>query len=177
MTPAPDSAPDLVRAAQELEDELRRCEEAVGDACKVRLNTEKNIGRAARALKAASEHRDHMGLKVNALLSAIQAAQARAESGAARMAARAGELQSRLERLEKLQARSGEIAAAVRGVTEFAKETKEPRELLDRLVSLEDRIAAAQQEARTDDFDDVAHEISGLREMVASLRRKLGGEG
>jgi hypothetical protein len=164
-----------VRAAQELDDELRHCEEAVTEASRLRLNTEKNIGRAARALQKASDHRETTGAKVNALLGAIQAAHARAEAAASGMEARATELQARLEQFLAFQARAAEIALAVRELTEFAKEARHPREIIERLGSVEDRVAGVQKEARAEDFDDVAHEISGLREMLASMRRTLEG--
>jgi hypothetical protein len=53
-TPDSNPPPGLVRAAQELEDELRHCEEAVADAAKIRLNTEKKH-RACRAGAAEGE--------------------------------------------------------------------------------------------------------------------------
>jgi len=164
-----------VLAAQELEDELRRCEEAAAEAARIRLNSEKHITRAARELQKAAEHRDGMGAKVNALLAAINAARGRAEEAAARMEARAGEIRARVERLKTFQALAGEIASAVRDVTASAKQAQGPREILDRLGPVEERIARAQQEARSDDFEDVVHDIAALREMVASMRRKLEG--
>jgi chromosome segregation ATPase len=176
MASAPEAPSAIVRAAEELEDELRRCEEAAAEAARVRLNTEKNIGRAARALKTAAEHRDQMGGKLKALLSAIKDAGARAEAAASRMETRAGELAARMERLQALQARAGQIAAAVRDATEFARQAKDPHEIVERLGPVEEQIARAQEEARADDFDDVAHDIAGLRDLLASLRRKLEGK-
>ena len=92
MARAAEPPPALVLAAQELEDELRRCEEAVADAARLRLNTDKNIARAARALKTASEHREAMGAKVNALLAAIKDAGGRADTAASRMESRAADI-------------------------------------------------------------------------------------
>jgi chromosome segregation ATPase len=167
--------PALVAAAQELEDELRRCEEAAAEAARIRLNSEKHLVRAARALKTAAEHRDNLGAKVNALLAAINSARARADEAAARMGARAGEIQARMEKLQAFQASSGEIAAAVRDLTAFAKQAQGPKEILERLGPVDDRIAKAQQEARDGDFEDVAHDLAAMREMLASMRRKLEG--
>jgi len=173
--PTKDPDPALIRAAQDLEAELGHCEEAVAEAAKIRLNTEKNIGRAARALQKANEHRELTATRVAALLEAIQNASGRAQDATNRMAARATELQTRLEKLHALQARGEEIAATVREVTEFARQTKDPRQILERLTGVEERIAGVQTEARTDDFDDVAHDMSGLRDLIATVRRKLGG--
>ena len=175
MTRSPETPPALVLAAQELEDELSRCEEAVAEAAKTRLNTEKNIGRAARALKAAGEHGQQMGARVNGLLAAINAARVRADEAAGRVQVRAAEIQARVEQLRGFQARAGEIAAAARELTEFARHAQAPKDLLERLAPVEERIAKAQEEARAEDFDDVAHDLAGFRETLASLRRKLEG--
>jgi hypothetical protein len=91
------------------------------------------------------------------------------------MEARAGEIQARMAQLQALQARAEGIVGAVREVTEFAKQSKNPREILERLVPVEERVEGELKEARTQDFDDVAHEIAGLREMIATVRRKLAG--
>lgn len=167
--------PALVAAAQDLETELRRCEEAAAEAAKVRLNSEKNLARAAQKLKAAAEHRDGMGAKVNALLAAITAARGRAEEAAARMEMRAGEIQARMARLQAFQGSAGEVAVAVRDLTAFAKQAQGPKEILERMGPVEERIARAQQEARDEDFEDVAHDLANLKELLASMRRKLGG--
>ena len=176
MTQAPEPLAAIVRAAQELEEELRRCEEAVAEAARARLNSEKNIGRAARALKTAVEHHDGMAAKVNALLAAIQAAQGRAGAAASRMESRAGEIRARMDQLHALQSRAGEIADAVRDLTAFAKGATEPRGILERLGPVEERVAAALEEARAADFDDVTHDVAGLKEMLATMRRKLEGK-
>jgi chromosome segregation ATPase len=172
---ASEPTPALVLAAQQLEDELRRCEEAVADAARLRLNTDKNIARAARALKTAAEHRDLLGAKVNGLLAAINDARGRADQAAARMESRAAEIQARMEALQAYRGRAGEIAAAARDLSEFAKQAKTPQEILERMGAVDERIGKIQQEARDSDFDDVAHEVAGLREMLATMRRKLEG--
>ena len=173
MARASEPPSPLVLAAQELEDELRRCEKAVDEAVKLRLNSEKNIGRAANALKTAAEDRDRMGGKVNALLAAINASRGRMDDVAKLMEARAVEIQARVARLETLRVGTADIAASVREVTEFAQHVKDARQILDRLTPLDERIARAFEEARADGFEDVAHDIAGLRDMLASMRKKL----
>lgn len=176
MARSSEPVPALVAAAQQLEDELRRCEEAAAEAAKVRLTSEKHLSRAAQKLKTAAEHRDGMGPKVNALLAAIHAARGRAEEAAARMEARAGEIQARMERLKSFQGSAGEIAAAVRDLTAFAKQAQGPNEILERMGPVEERVARAQQEAKDEDFEDVAHDLANMKELLASMRRKLGGK-
>lgn len=165
--------PPLVLAAQDLEEELRRCEKAVAEAVRLRLNSEKHLTRSARELKTASDHRDRMGEKVNALLAAIHAARARAEDAAARMEQRAAEIQARMAGLQSLRDRALEIATAVREATEFAKQATESREILERLTPVEERVAKVLEEARADDFEDVSADLAALKEMLAQMRRKL----
>jgi chromosome segregation ATPase len=172
---APETLPALVLAAQQLEDELRRCEEAVAEAVKASLTTEKNIGRAARALKTAGEHGQQMEARVNALLAAIHGARGRAEAAASQVQTRAAEIRARMEQLQAFQARSGDISVAAKELTEFARSAQGPKDILERLAPIEERIARARQEAQAEDFDDVAHDLAGLQEMLASLRRKLEG--
>jgi hypothetical protein len=117
-----------------------------------------------------------MGPKVNALLAAITAARGRAEEAAARMETRAAEIQARMARLQSFQGSAGEIAAAVRDLTAFAQQAKGPKEILDRMGPVEERISKAQQEARDEDFEDVAHDLANMKELLASMRRKLGGK-
>jgi hypothetical protein len=117
-----------------------------------------------------------MGAKVNALLAAITAARGRAEEAAARMETRAGEIQARMARLQAFQGSAGEVAVAVRDLTAFAKQAQGPKEILERMGPVEARIARAQQEARDEDFEDVAHDLANLKELLASMRRKLGGK-
>jgi chromosome segregation ATPase len=166
-------ASPLVLAAQELEDEIRHCEKAVEEASRLRLNSEKNISRAAHALKTASEDRERMGGKVNALLAAINAAHGRIQEVAARMGERAVEIQARLARLEALQTTTAGLAGSVREATEFAKGTKDARQILDRLGPIEEQVGRAFEEARAEGFDDVARDMAGMREMLGSMRKKL----
>jgi DNA repair ATPase RecN len=173
MARASEPVSPLVLAAQELEDELRRCEKAVEEASRLRLNSEKNIGRAANALKTASEDRERMAGKVQALLAAINAANARMQGVAAGMEARAVEIQARMARLEALHAGTADVGALVRELTEFAKESKDPRQILERLAPVEERVARAFEEVRADGFEDVARDVAGMRDLLASMRKKL----
>ncbi|HYE98153.1 MAG TPA: hypothetical protein VEJ18_04540 [Planctomycetota bacterium] len=163
----------LVLAAQELEDELRRCEKAVEEAARLRLNSEKHIARAAQALTTAAEGRDRMGGKVDALMGAIQAARGRMEELVGRMGARAGEIQERVARLETHRTATTEIGASFRELNEFAKETRDLPRILERLAPVEARVSRAFEEARADGFEDVARDIAALRDMLATMRKKL----
>lgn len=163
----------LVLAAQALEDELRQCEKAVEEAARLRLNSEKNIGRAAQALTTAAETRDRIGGKVDALLGAINAARGRMEELVGRMGTRAAEIQARMARLEAHRAVTVEIGASFRELTEFARQTRDAAKIIERIVPVEARVAQAFEDARADDLDDVARDIAAMRDMLAAMRKKL----
>jgi uncharacterized protein YukE len=110
---------------------------------------------------------------VNALLAAITASHARMQEAAVRMEARAVEIQARLTRLAALQASAAEIAGTMREVTEFARGSKDARQILERLAPVEERVGKAFEEARAEEFEDVARDIAGMRDMLGALRRKL----
>lgn len=166
--------PAIVVAAEALEAEMQRCEEALADGEKLRLTSGKNVGRAARALQAAAECHSALGGKVSALLEAINGVRARADRAAGRMETRATEIQARQARLKLLQDRSGEIALAVRDVTESAKSSK-PADLLTKLAPVQEAVGRLLEESRGEGFEDVTRDIDGLRQMLESVRSKLAG--
>ena len=95
------------------------------------------------------------------------------EEVAARMSTRAAEIQARMGRLETLHASSVDIGGSVREMTEFAKQSKDARQILERLDPVEARVGKAFEEARAEGFEDVAHDIAGMRDMLSVLRKKL----
>ena len=169
----PEDRSPLVLAAQALEDELAQCEKAAEEASRLRLNSEKNIGRAAQALTAAAEARDRIGGKVGALLAEINNARGRMEALVGRMGTRAGEIQARVAKLETHRVSTAEIGGALRELTEFAKQTRDAPGILERLAPVEARVSKAFEDARADDFDDVARDIAAMRDILAAMRRKL----
>jgi hypothetical protein len=78
-----------------------------------------------------------------------------------------------MSRLEALQQGTAEIGTSIRELTDFAKGTKDAKQLLERMAPVEERVGKAFEEARADEFEDVAHDIAGMREMLATLRKKL----
>lgn len=172
MSRRPETPSSLVSAAEQLEAEMRRCEEALADGDKLRLTSGKNVSRAARALQAAAEGHASLGARVSALLHAITEVRERADGAARRMEARAAEIRGRQERLQALQDRTGEIAAAVRDVTEFAKSHR-PADVLPRLAPVQDQVAGLIEASRRESFEDVTHDLDALRQMLESIAKKL----
>lgn len=169
-TDPPSSA--IVVAAQELETEMKRCEEALADGDKLRLTSGKNVGRAARAIQTAADCHAGLGARVGALLEAINGVRERADRAAARMETRATEIRARQARLKVLQDRTGEIALAVREVTESARSGR-PADILARLVPIEESVARLLEESRGEGFEDVTHDIDALRQMLEAVHGKL----
>src|SRR5690349_19799176 len=103
-----DHPSDLVAAAAGLEDELKRFEELCREARNIRLNTEKSLGRAARAVGEAAQCEERIAAQVRALTVAIQAQQQRQEAAAQALAARVEEINQRTLRFgEHMQAFAG----------------------------------------------------------------------
>jgi chromosome segregation ATPase len=174
MTKRPDPPPSaLVEAARELETAMARCEETLAEAAKLRLHSEKNVHRAARALQAAAEGHAALGGKVAALLDAIRGLQGRADEAARRMGERAAEIRDRQERLKSLQDRAADLGAAVRQLTDFAREAPGPAPVLERLIGVEERLGALLGDARAAEFEDVVRDLNALRQMLAALHAKL----
>src|SRR5262245_36960358 len=124
MTRPSAPVPPLVAAAEDLEQPMGHYLDAVAEAEKVHLTSEKNLGRAGRALQKAADLRERMGGQLKALIDAINAARERDESAAARLEGRATEVGTRLEQLKALRERAGTIGESVRQVSDLAKGAK-----------------------------------------------------
>src|SRR5947209_1541939 len=97
-----DELSDLGAAAAALDTALTRCEELAAEAGRVRLDSEKNLNRAARLLSDAAAGQEEVGARVRTLVEAIDAARKRQQTNAVALAARAEELQKRVGELQEL---------------------------------------------------------------------------
>src|SRR6187402_99257 len=93
-------AAELVRAAQALEDELGTLEALSKAVQKTRLDSEKNIARAAKELGAALELPERLAAGLLALGAELQRIQARQQAALEPLAARANEIRERGIRLD-----------------------------------------------------------------------------
>jgi len=168
----------LVRAAASLETELLQLESISRAARKIPLTSEKNIVRAAKELEEALTLPDRLAAGLAALASAMATMQARQQAALEPLAAFAGEIQRRHQRLRehmqafaalgsaaaevsaRIQSGEGDRSAVLSDVdAQLAKITADARALFDA--------------AHAEDFPELAREADALKQRAASLRRRL----
>jgi len=170
--------PEIVRAADALETEMARLESIARAARKARLDSEKNIARAAGELNEAVAMPARLAERLQALGAAMAAMQERQQAALAPLTAFAAELQQRMVRLGQhteafvalgrtageasAQLASGPGDAAARAAAEA------------RLQEIADGARALFEAARDDDFPEIAREADVLKQRMAALRRRLG---
>jgi DNA repair exonuclease SbcCD ATPase subunit len=175
--------PAIVRAAQALEDELQKLEALSRTVGKLRLDSEKNISKAAKGLNEAASMPERLGEKLRALAAAMQEMQQRQQAALEPLTARATEIQQRMQRLgEHMQAfaKLGEAAGQLTALLQ-----SEPRESPSagleqaeaQLAQIAEGARALFEQARADDFPDVARQADALKQRIASLRGRLGRKG
>ena len=173
--------PEIVRAAETLEDELQKLEALSRTVCKIRLDSEKNIARAARELNEAVVMPERLGERLRALAAAMQEIQRRQQAALEPLAVRATEIQQRMQRLgEHMQAfatlgkAAGELTALLQSEQRESPATLQQVEA--QLAQIAEGARALFEQARTDDFSDVARQADALKQRIAALRGRLGGK-
>jgi chromosome segregation ATPase len=172
--------PELVRAAQAFENELVDLEELSRSVRKIRLDSDKNIARAAKELNEALAVPDRLASGLRGLASAMSAMQLRQQAALDPLAVHAAEIQRRMQQLgEYMQAyaalgkQAGEVTAVLqveheeRGAIFDAVESE--------LMKITEGARSLCQSAREDDFPEVAREADALRQRISALRGRLKG--
>ncbi len=171
---APKSGP-LTGAATALETDLRAFEEAVADTAKVRLDTRKNLERAARELERAAAIYTRMQTRLSELASRLQAGHDRAMENGQSLHTLALDLKARQEifvaELASQEALMQE-AAALRDLAEQGPDAL--AEIQAGLVALAGRAKERADAARAIGFRDLAEEATGRAQQLTALANKLG---
>jgi hypothetical protein len=177
MSTSEKTIPELVRAAEALESELVKLETLSRTIRKIRLDSEKNITRAAKQLGEVTELPDQLTARLGTLAAAMQAMQARQQAALEPLAVFAQELQLRMRKLgEHMQAFAALGEAAGEVTTLLQNEKERPTVLAHvkvELGKLAEGAKALFEAARADDFPDVARQAEALKQRVSSLRQKL----
>lgn len=180
----------LSAAAAALDHELKKFEELVLAANKVPLTTEKNLGRAARAMSDAAEGHDRVAQAVRVLVTAITSARERQQVHADTIQARAEEIKERTQQYEELLRRFGglgeeaaKLNASVQQVALQRSEAKTPAdneavvaqlaEIHRSMGELADKAGALQQASNDVEIEDVARQAESLRAQLLAARNKL----
>jgi chromosome segregation ATPase len=173
--------PELVRAAQALEDELTTLEALSRSVRKIRLDTDKSIARAAKELNEALAVPERLAGGLRAMAEAMSNMQARQQAALEPLAASAVNLQERMNLLgahmqafAELGRAAGEVTAKLQADGAFA-----PTSLVEvkaQLTKIADGARSLCESTRSDDFPDVARESDALRQRILAVRRRLEGD-
>ncbi|HVU52374.1 MAG TPA: hypothetical protein VHL80_16885 [Polyangia bacterium] len=181
MGKADKQAPEIVRAATALEDQLAELEAISRSARKLRLSSDKNIARAAAELKQTLSMPERLGERLQAVAAAMTRMQERQQAALEPLAAFAAEVQRRAELLgghmQRFEA-LGRTAAALNDELAASPADREARARVEaRLHEISEAARALFEAARADDFPDVAREADVLKQRMAAHRRRLGETG
>jgi hypothetical protein len=169
--------PELIRAAAALEDELANLETLSRAVRKTRLDSEKNILRAAKELNEALKLPERLAEGLGALAQAMQQMQARQQAALEPLAAYATEIQQRRRRLEEHMLAFAALGKAAGEVSSLLQSDRERALIVDQargdLAKIADDARTLFEAARSDDFPEVAREAEALKQRVAALRRHL----
>lgn len=157
---------------------------------RAKLNTEKNIARAARDLQEAMAQQERLARQLQRFGEAMLQMQSRQESAVATLAEQALEVQRRLasltehmDRFRALGAKASEVAQALRDLPAESSSHSNgaaPREALSatdidaRFRQLRDEASALLESARAEDFPDLASETDALQQRLRALGPRLG---
>ncbi|HEX2676915.1 MAG TPA: hypothetical protein VHM19_09755 [Polyangiales bacterium] len=187
-----DAQPELVEVASAIEEDLQHLEELSVSVTKLRLNTEKNIGRAARTLQEALQQQEQLAARLQLLGGAMLRMQQRQQQAINDLGARANEIQAQFTRLGEHMARFGELGKQAAEVTQMLQALPPPygageaspertaalpSDLLaveQRLTTLSDDAKTLESSAEEADLSEVSKEAMSLRQRVDAARQRLG---
>jgi hypothetical protein len=172
--------PELVRAAEALEDELLGLETLSRSVRKIQLDSQKNIARAVKELNEALALPERIADGLRALAVAMQHMEARQQTAIESLAPRAEEIQARVTRLGEHMQAFGELGKAAGEITVMLQSNGERAAVIEhveaRLAEIDERARALFESARKDDFPEVAREADALKQRLGALRGKLLGK-
>lgn len=181
-------AGSLGEAAEALEATLRRFEELTAGACKVQLNSEKNLARAARAINEAAASQERIASALGVLVKHINAAQVRQQTTSEQVFARAKEIQERTREFEALMKEliavgeeAGAITSELQRFTEHGvgeqngKQSLKPllSEVQERMTTAAARAQDVERRAREGGMHEVVRHADSLRQQIEAARAKL----
>jgi chromosome segregation ATPase len=173
------AVPEIVQAAETLEGELVRLETLARAAQKHRLDSEKNITRAAKELSEALALPERMAAGLRSLGLAMQQMEARQQAALEPLALFANEIQARMQKLAEHMQSFAALGQAAAEATALLQAGGERTALLEGAKAQLNRIAddarALFEAARADDFPEVAREADTLKQRLLALTRKLEG--
>jgi len=181
----------LVASAEAFDETLKRFAALAEVLRKGKLDSQRNLERAAENLKLVAGCEEELQAHAQALTVALAAARDAQQEQAEAIRVRALEIQARGEELTRLmrgfEAIGKDAAALNASAQQLAARKRTPDEmvkdgeLLAGLDDLQERMTAVlvageqlSAEARQSDFEDLSRKVDSLRQQILAARNKIG---
>lgn len=181
----------LVASAQAFDEALRRFAALSDGLRKGKLDSHRNLERAAESLKEVAACEEELQVHAQALTTALAGARDAQQAQAEAVRVRALEIQARGEELTRLMRGFEAIGKDAAGLNASAQalaarkrtpdEMVKDGELLAGLDELQERMTAVlgagetlAAEARAADFEDLSRKVDALRQQIQAARNKIG---
>ena len=167
----------LLDAAEKLDAALSAYQRAAHGFLKLKLDSRKNVAKAAEGLAQIARIDDELSAEVGRLIGAIAQLRDGQQSTAEAVQRRALEVLERKSALEALLGRLEQLAAEVRALGGLVPEdrhltTDELGQVGQRIGELSDGALAFATEAQTSGFDDLAAEGQVLRQQLLAVKNR-----
>ncbi len=175
--------PELVAAAQIIEEEQRKLESLASSLQRTKLQTEKTISRAARELQEALDQQQQLAKSLQLLGLAMVRMQERQQAAVTVLSARAEDIQARRTRLSELMMRYASLGTKAAELLQVLSESIETADRKAAVQSAQAHLATIVEEATTlakigrdEDFTELAHEADVLKQKFNAIKNQLGGK-
>ena len=183
--PKEESALQIAAAA--LDDEIRSFADLATQTKREPLDTDKSMGRAARALAESASFPQRIEEKLRALVAVIEVVRIRQEESVQTLLAVAHTVEKRAKSRDALMQRFGKLGEAAAQINELARdlsmrgrEGASSSELLEPLSSLDARMGSVVTEAQAiaeaataETWPEIARQADALRQQMLSARNKV----
>ena len=176
----PKETSELVVAAQKIEADQTRLEDLAYGLDETKLQSEKNIGRAARELQEALAQQDQLATSLRELGAAMAKMQERQLATMTALSTRATQIQARRGRLAELMTEYAALGQKAAGLLQTIGDTLDAagqsatvtraRAAIGPIV---EEAAALSKTAREEDLMDVAHEADVLKQKFQNIKNQL----
>ncbi|HTE52505.1 MAG TPA: hypothetical protein VK698_16750 [Kofleriaceae bacterium] len=177
MADAPRRARPLLDAAEALAEALDAYQRAAHGFLKLKLDSRKNVAKAAEGLASIARIDEELSTGVGRLVAAVSELRDGQQSTAEAVQRRAHEVLERKEALEALLARLEQLAGEVRDLGGLVPDdrglTVDELGLVGRQIGqLSDSALAFATDAQARGFDDLAAEGQALRQQLISVQNR-----
>ena len=173
---AKENVSDLAAAALAYDQELRRFEELAAAARKTRLNSERNLTRAAETLQKAGESQQRLLGHVQALVAAMTSGRSGQEAEAQALVELGQRINARRVRYGELFQRMADLGGEAKEIQEMlvAQPSQEAFEQIrERMDGAAKRAEAIAKEAGAEEMEDLQRQADSLRQQLLAAKNKL----